>query len=115
MAGEITVAALFVALLLALAVILKVAFYFVILARFRLRARTAVFASLNLANYSEFGLIVGAIALANGWLSGDWLVIIALALTMTFIAAAPLNARARDVLAAVQAQVSSFETATPLP
>ncbi len=40
---------------------------------------------------SEFGLIVGAIALANGWLSGDWLVIIALALTMTFIVAAPLN------------------------
>ena len=45
---------------------------------------------------------MGAIALANGWLSGDWLVIIALALTMTFIAAAPPNARARSILAGVE-------------
>ena len=65
-------------------VIIKVALYFLILVRFQLRARTAVFASLNLANYSEFGLIVGAIALANGWLSGDWLVIIALAFFMNY-------------------------------
>jgi hypothetical protein len=101
--------------LLAVAVIIKVALYFLILVRFQLRARTSVFAALNLANYSEFGLIVGAIALANGWLSGDWLVIIALALTMTFIAAAPLNARSRHVLAAAQARVSRFETPTPLP
>jgi hypothetical protein len=115
MAGDITIATLLVALVLAVAVIIKVALYFLILVRFQLRARTAVFTSLNLANYSEFGLIVGAIALANGWLSGDWLVIIALALTMTFIAAAPLNARARHVLAAAQAHVSRFETPTPLP
>ncbi|MDJ0892825.1 MAG: cation:proton antiporter [Gammaproteobacteria bacterium] len=115
LAGEITVQALVVALLLAVAMLIKVALYFFILVRFQLRARTSVFASLNLANYSEFGLIVGAIALSNGWLSGDWLVIIALALTMTFIVASPLNARARDLLAAVQTRVSRFENPTPLP
>ncbi len=115
LSGDITLQALVIALALAIAVVIKVALYFLFLVRFRLRAHTSVFASLNLANYSEFGLIVGAIALANGWLSGDWLVIIALALTMTFIAAAPLNARARSILAAVQPQVSRFETPTPLP
>ncbi len=115
LAGEITVQALVVALLLAVAVVIKVALYFFVLVRFQLRARTSVFASLNLANYSEFGLIVGAIALSNGWLSGQWLVIIALALTMTFIAAAPLNARARDILGMVKDRVSRFETPTPLP
>ena len=115
MAGDITISALVIALLLALAVIIKVALYFLILVRFHLRAHTSVFTSLNLANYSEFGLIVGSIALANGWLSGDWLVIVALALTMTFIAAAPLNARARTILATVQARVIRFETPTPLP
>lgn len=115
MSGNITVPALLIALLLAGLVIIKVGLYFLMLVRFRLRARTSVFASLNLANYSEFGLIVGAIALANGWLSGDWLVIIALALTMTFIAAAPLNARSRDIFTAMEAPLSRFETPTPLP
>lgn len=70
---------------------------------------------MSLANYSEFGLIVGAIALANGWLTGDWLVIIALALTMTFIAAAPLNARSRNIFAALEARLGRFETSNPLP
>ncbi len=76
-----------------------------------LRTRQACpISPLNLANYSEFGLIVGAIALANGWLSGDWLVIVALALTLTFIIAAPLNARSRDVLARVKPALTRFES-----
>lgn len=114
MSGSITVPALIIALLLAVAVSIKLGLYFLILTRFRLRARTSVFASLSLANYSEFGLIVGAIALANGWLTGDWLVIIALALTMTFIAAAPLNARSRDIFTALGTKPGRFETSTPL-
>jgi predicted Kef-type K+ transport protein len=82
MSGTISVSALLVALGLAVLVILKVILYFGLFTRFRLRAHTSLYTSLVLANYSEFGLIVGAIAVANGWLSGDWLVIIALALTM---------------------------------
>lgn len=113
-AGEITIPVLLVALLLAVAVSVKVTLYCLITELFRLRARTSVLVSLNLANYSEFGLIVGAIALANGWLSGDWLVIIALALTMTFIAASPLNARAQHIYEAVHKYVSRFEKPTPL-
>jgi len=113
-AGEITIPVLLVALLLAVAVSVKVTLYCLITELFRLRARTSVLVSLNLANYSEFGLLVGAIALANGWLSGDWLVIIALALTMTFIAASPLNARAQHIYEAVHKYVSRFEKPTPL-
>ena len=113
--GEITVTALLIALLLAVLVILKVGLYFLIFTRFHVRARTSVLASFGLANYSEFGLIVGAVALANGWLSGDWLVIIALALTMTFIVAAPLNANARAILPKLLDRVTRFETPTPLP
>lgn len=56
-------------------------------------------ASLNLANYSEVGLIVGYVAPGSGWLSAGWPVVVAL--TMTFITAAPLNARAgRNVIPA---------------
>ncbi|MDH3900161.1 MAG: cation:proton antiporter, partial [Gammaproteobacteria bacterium] len=115
MSGTINVSALLVALGLAVVVILKVILFFGLFTRFRLRAHTSLYASLALANYSEFGLIVGAIAVANGWLSGDWLVIVALALTLTFIVAAPLNARSRELHKGVRAHITPFETATPLP
>jgi predicted Kef-type K+ transport protein len=115
MSGTISMAALLVALGLAAVVVIKVILFFGLFTRFRLRAHTSLFASLTLANYSEFGLIVGAIAVANGWLSGDWLVIIALALTLTFIAAAPLNARSREVHKKLRAHITPFETATTLP
>ena len=48
-------------------------------------------------------------------MSGDWLVIVALALTITFIAAAPLNARGGAIYAAIQSRVTRFQTSTPLP
>jgi len=114
MSGDITVSALLVAIVLALAVALKVMLFFVLFTRFRLRARTSVFASFSLANYSEFGLIVGTIAMTNGWLSGDWLVIVALALTFTFVAAAPINAWGRPIYAAIESRVKRFQTRTPL-
>jgi len=115
MSGHITLATVLVALGLALLVVFKVVLYFALFTRFRLRAHTALYASLNLANYSEFGLIVGAIAVANGWLSGDWLVIIALALTCTFIVAAPLNAHARAIRQALETRITPFESALTLP
>jgi predicted Kef-type K+ transport protein len=115
MSGTISVAAVLVALGLAVVVVFKVILYFGLFTRFRLRAHTSLFASLALANYSEFGLIVGAIAAFNGWLSSDWLVIIALALTFTFIAAAPLNARSRALQKRLKAHIIPFQTAIPLP
>jgi hypothetical protein len=59
--------------------------------RFKLRARTSLLASLNLTNYSEFGLIVAAIGVSNGWMDAEWLVIVAIALSLSFIISAPLN------------------------
>jgi glutathione-regulated potassium-efflux system ancillary protein KefC len=85
------------ALLLVLLVPFKVALFFALFTRFRLRARSATLASLGLANYSEFGLIVGAVGVANGWLSGEWLVIIAVALSISFVLAAPLNTLSKTI------------------
>ena len=50
-----------IALFLVALVPIKVALYFSVLTRFHLRARTSAMASLGLAEYSEFGLIVAAI------------------------------------------------------
>ena len=80
-----------------------------------MRARTATLSSLTLANYSEFGLIVGAIAVSNAWLTEDWLVTIALALTMTIIIAAPINMRAIRLYDRLRPTARKFETKSVLP
>jgi glutathione-regulated potassium-efflux system ancillary protein KefC len=112
--GNITWMALLVAFVLAIFVLIKVVLYILILNGFRIRVRTSFLTSINLANYSEFGLIVGSVALANGWLSSDWLVIIALSLTMTFIIAAPLNEHSRNILMRIKKRLKRYERAIPL-
>ncbi len=72
-------------------VFFKSAVLFALLARFKLRARTSLLATLSLTNYSEFGLIVAAVAVEKGWLEGDWLVVIAIAVSLSFVIAAGLN------------------------
>jgi len=94
---------------------LKVALFFLLLTRFRLRARSSLLTSLSLANYSEFGLIVGAIGVANGWITGDWLTVIAIALSITFVLASPLNAAAHVICARWLERLKPFETGTRLP
>lgn len=79
-----------IALLLILFLPLKVALYFGLFNLFSLRSSTSWRTSLNLANYSEFGLIVGAIAASTGWLSNEWLAVFAIVLTFSFILSAHL-------------------------
>ncbi|MDH3665066.1 MAG: cation:proton antiporter, partial [Alphaproteobacteria bacterium] len=81
---------LLAALLLIVFLPIKVAVYLGLFTTFKLRARTAWWTSLTLANYSEFGLIVGTIAAAAGWLPKEWLAIVAIALSISFIIAAPI-------------------------
>jgi glutathione-regulated potassium-efflux system ancillary protein KefC len=104
------------ALLLLLALLpVKTAIYFWLAARFRLRARTATLTALHLANYSEFGLIVGAIAIKHGWLGSDWLVLIAVALSCSFILAAPLNSKADALYARYRGLLRRYESPQRLP
>jgi len=70
---------------------LKSAMFFGLMTRFGLRARNSLLATLSLSNYSEFGLIVAAIGVANGWLDAQWLVVISIALSLSFVVAAPLT------------------------
>jgi predicted Kef-type K+ transport protein len=115
LSGVPTLATFGVALLLLAVMPIKVALFFFLLTRFKLRARTAVLASLNLANYSEFGLIVGAIAANNGWIGAEWLTIIAIALSLTFILAAPLNTHADRIYQRFGKTLKRFETNTRHP
>jgi hypothetical protein len=113
--GTPTLAGLGVALLLVLAVPFKAALFFALLTRFKLRARTSMLAALGLANYSEFGLIVGSIGVAAGWIGSDWLVTIAIAMSITFVMAAPLNASAHAIYERLSDRLRRFETVERLP
>jgi predicted Kef-type K+ transport protein len=115
MSGNLTVSAVLIALLLTVLVIFKVVLFFFLFTRFKMRARAATLSSLMLANYSEFGLIVGAIAVSNAWLSEDWLVTIALALTLSMIIAAPINMRATRLYEHLRPTARKFETESLLP
>ncbi|RLV60447.1 potassium transporter Kef [Parashewanella curva] len=85
------------AVILALLLPFKVTLFLLLLTRFQLRARTALLSAFNLANYSEFGLIVMAVAITMGMIPSQWLVILAVALSISFIVAAWLN-RSADAI-----------------
>ena len=110
LSGGPTLQAFGVAAGLTVVVVFKVALFYLLLTRFMLRARTATLASLSLANYSEFGLLVGAIGVKNGWIGNEWLIIIALALSLSFIIASPLNTAANSIFERWAKQLRSLET-----
>jgi len=70
---------------------LKSIFYFYLYSRSNFRSRTSAFTALSLSNYSEFGLIVIALGVSSGMLDQQWLAVVAIALSMSFIFASPLN------------------------
>ena len=113
--GAPSLAALGMAALLVMVVPFKATLFFVLLTRFKLRARSSLLASLSLANYSEFGLIVAAVGASNGWLGPEWLVIIAVALAISFVIASPLNTAADTLYTRYRNKLQRFETSTRHP
>ncbi len=102
--------AVWIALFLMLLIPFKAGLFFVLLTRFKLRARSSLMAALSLANYSEFGLIVCAVGVANGWIGGDWLVAVAITVSLSFVLAAPLNLAANTLYRALHERLRVFET-----
>src|SRR6056297_3429367 len=82
---------------------LKGMLFFFLLIAFGLRARTSFLAAVSLSTYSEFGLIVAAVVLQ------DWLVPLALAVSISFLIAAPLNRMAHPVFARLEDRLQRFE------
>ena len=90
-------------------VFFKSALFLGLLAGFKLRARTSLLASLNLTNFSEFGLIVAAVGVANGWIDGLWLSVIAVALSLSCGAAAAVNSVADRIYTRYRATCRRLE------
>jgi len=91
MEGLPTMEMVWVAALICAILPLKIVLYHVIISRFGLRVRTSVLISVGLGSYSEFSLIVAALGVQQGWLSLEWLLIMALCVSLSFAVASPLN------------------------
>ncbi|AKS40836.1 cation:proton antiporter family protein [Wenzhouxiangella marina] len=90
---------------------LKGLLFFFILAAFHLRARNAFLAALALTAYSEFGLIVAAgIPVMN-----EWLVPLALTVSLGFTVSAPLNRAAHALFERYENRLCRYQRRTAHP
>ena len=95
--------------------VIKGALLFQVLGALRAPGRSMFLGSMLLTNYSEFGLIVTALCVQNGWLSKDWLVIIALAVSVSFIFTSVFYEYAHTAYAYMRRRVKFFERQQPAP
>ncbi len=106
---------LLVAVVLVLALPLKTALYLVLFSRRFVRARTSWQASLDLTNYSEFGLIVVVAAAAAGWLPSEWVAILAVVIAASFAFSAPVAERGDALYAKWRSRLKILERKRRLP
>lgn len=69
----------------------KSTLFYVLFTRLRLRGRTSFLASVSLSSYSEFTLIAGAVAIQNGFLPPEILVVLGLTTATSYAINAPIN------------------------
>ena len=94
LSGLPSLSTLFTACFFIILMPLKSVLFFYLFTRFRLRARTSLLATLGLTNYSEFGLIVMMTGVQAGLIGNEWLLAMALALSVSFLVSSPLNDQA---------------------
>jgi predicted Kef-type K+ transport protein len=103
-----------IALFLCVFLIVKFALFFGLFIALRLRARTAFLSALLLSNFSEFGLIVGAVAVSATLLEPDWLVIIAIAASISFVCSSLLYKHSHRLYMLYKEFLKRFEHPNPL-
>ncbi|WP_439101178.1 cation:proton antiporter domain-containing protein [Congregibacter sp.] len=106
-----------VAVAVGLLVLLPIkAFLFIaLLMAFGLRGRSALLASLGLTPYSEFGLIIAAMAVSKGYLDPAWIVTLAVAMGLSFIPLSIVNGRALGLYRRLRERLTRWERRKLIP
>lgn len=94
---------------------IKALLFVALLMLFGLRGRSAWLASLGLTPYSEFGLIIAAMAISKGYLDSSWMVTLAVAMGFSFIPLSVLNERAFDLYRRLRKTLTGFERNVLIP
>lgn len=100
-AGTPTGATIVVGLLVILMLPVQALVTALLLRLVRLRKRTAILSALVLSNYSEFGLIVVAVGVDAALLSADWVVVMAVAVAVSFVVSSAVNTRGNEIAIAL--------------
>ena len=104
-----------IALLMVLLIPLKFAIFFTLFVVLKLRVRTAFIGAIALSNYSEFGLIVADIAVKSQWLNNDWLVILAMSVSLSFVFTSILYQRIHKLYRQLKPWLKRWEHTDRLP
>lgn len=104
-----------ISLIITLIILAKFALFFVLLTKMKLRGRTSFLSSMILSNYSEFGLIVVALSVSNGWLAKEWLVVLALAVSFSFVITSVLYRNVHRMYRKNKDTIRRFESPSCLP
>jgi glutathione-regulated potassium-efflux system ancillary protein KefC len=113
--GLPTIDGALVAIALSVLLPIKALLFVALMMGFGLRGRSAMLAALGLTPYSEFGLIIAAVAVNKGILDPSWMVILAVAMGMSFVPLSALNRHAFTLYRRVRALLTGFERATLIP
>lgn len=89
--------ALVLALVLGCLSVIKILLYFPVMTWLHTQPRTALLAATSMGNYSEFGLVVIAVAAKADWVDPQWTSAISLAIATSFLLSTPINKRAHDL------------------
>ena len=108
--ATLSIEVLLAAVILMMILPIKVLLYYLLTNLFKLRARTSLLNAFTLSNYSEFGLIVCALAASNDWISNQWLAVVGIALSLSFIIATPLNTNANFIYARYENWLCKYES-----
>lgn len=98
-----------IALVITLLIPLKSVLFFSFFSLLNVRARTAFLSSLILGNYSEFGLIVIALCVQSAWMDKEWLVVVALAVSFSFVFTSLIYAKAHNFYRLYKPLITRFE------
>ena len=109
MQGLPTLPVVLTAIGLVLILPIKTWLYFFITSRFGLRSRTSLLNAIALGNFSEFGLIVAALGVTQGFLSVEWLLVIAIAVSISFAVASPFSKYAENIYQKYKKTWCAFE------
>lgn len=102
--------AMILALVLGVLAVVKTLLYFPLMTWLNTAPRTALLSATMMGNYSEFGLVVVAVAAQSGWLGGEWASAVSLAIATSFVLSSPLSNRAHSLYRTYHALWLRFET-----
>lgn len=102
--------ALILALILGALAFIKPLVYFPLMTWLHAAPRTALLSASVLGNYSEFGLVVIAVAAKSGWVPMEWASAISLAIAASFLMSSPLSKRAHELYRRYHSLWLRFET-----